>query len=232
MGQRGNLRIIGKFGRDLNKYKDPLPVKIILITITFLFFIFILILPLVLVFSEAFKKGIGFYFLSLKEPAAFAAIKLTLLVAAIVVPINAVFGIMAAWAIARFEFPGKTFLTTLLDLPFAVSPVVAGLIFVLLLGAKSPFGAWLIDHGLRIIFAPPGIIIATLFVTFPFVARELIPLMQSQGQEEEEAAMILGAGGWKTFWKAPGVEFVGAVGPSAAERTRPPQQELRPRDAG
>lgn len=182
-------------------FQDPPLVKWGLIVFTFIFFITIMILPLVLVFSMAFSKGIEFYLKALVEPAALSALKLTLLVVIIVVPINTVFGIMAAWAIAKFDFPGKSVLQTILDLPFAVSPVIAGLIFVLFLGVHSPIGSILAANGLRIIFAPPGIIIATIFITFPFVARELIPLMQSLGNDEEEAAILLGANGFKTFLK-------------------------------
>jgi sulfate transport system permease protein len=160
-----------------------------------------LLLPMVLVFYEGLKKGVALYFASLVEPDAMAAVKLTLLTAAIAVPLNATFGVAAAWCIAKFEFRGKNLLTTLIDLPFAVSPVIAGMVFILLFGAQGVFGPWLQDHDLRIVFAVPGIVIATAFVTFPFVARELIPLMQEQGPEEEEAAMVLGASGWQTFWK-------------------------------
>lgn len=180
---------------------DPAPVRAALIAATLLFFTMLVLLPLILVFHEAFARGAAFYRATLVDPMARAAILLTLKVTLVVIPLNAVFGLFAAWAIGKFNFPGKTLLTALLDLPFAVSPVIAGLIFVLILGAHSPLGAFLGDHGLRIIFATPGIIIATLFVTFPFVARELIPLMNAQGTEEEESALILGASGWRTFWK-------------------------------
>ena len=153
------------------------------------------------VFAEAFRKGWQVYFAALVEPDALSAIALTLLVAAIAVPLNLVFGIAAAWAIAKFDFRGKQLLTTLIDLPFSVSPVIAGLIFVLLFGAQGWFGPWLIEHDVKIIFAVPGLVLATIFVTFPFVARELIPLMEAQGREEEEAAIVLGASGWQTFWR-------------------------------
>ncbi len=158
-----------------------------------------LVLPLAAVFLQAVSAGIGAYVDALTDPVALAAIRLTLLTAAISVPVNAVFGVAAAWCIAKFEFPGKRLLITLIDLPFAVSPVVSGLVFVLLFGAQGTFGPWLREHDVKIIFAVPGIVIATCFVTFPFVARELIPLMQEQGSEEEEAAISLGASGWQTF---------------------------------
>jgi sulfate transport system permease protein len=157
------------------------------------------VLPLATVFIEAFSKGAGLYWDAIREPTARAAIRLTLLVAAISVPANAIFGVAAAWAIAKFEFRGKSLLITAIDLPFAVSPVVSGLIFVLLFGAQGLLGPWLAQHGIKIIFAVPGIILATMFITFPFVARELIPLMQEQGAEEEQAATSLGATGWQMF---------------------------------
>lgn len=159
-----------------------------------------LVLPLLAVFAEALRKGWDAYWSALQEPDAWAAVRLTLLTAAIAVPLNLVFGVAAAWAIAKFEFRGKALLTTLIDLPFSVSPVVAGLIYVLVFGAQGWLGPWLASHGLQIIFAVPGIVLATVFVTFPFVARELIPLMQAQGNEEEQAALVLGASGWQTFW--------------------------------
>ena len=156
--------------------------------------------PLALVFIQAFSKGVEAYWSAISQVDTVAAIKLTLLVALVTVPLNTVFGVAAAWAITRFEFKGKSLLTTLIDLPFSVSPVISGLIFVLLFGAEGWFGEWLIAHDIKIIFAVPGIILATLFITFPFVARQLIPLMQEMGNQEEEAALSLGAGGWKTFW--------------------------------
>ncbi len=159
-----------------------------------------LLLPLAVVFTEALRNGFGAYLAALREPDAWSAIQLTLLAAAIAVPLNLVFGVSAAWAIAKYEFRGKSFLTTLVDLPFSVSPVVAGLIYVLVFGAQGWFGPWLREHDIRIIFAVPGIVLATVFVTFPFIARELIPLMQAQGNDEEEAAIVLGATGWQTFW--------------------------------
>jgi sulfate transport system permease protein len=160
-----------------------------------------LLLPLVSVFAEALRQGLGAYFAAIVEPDALAAIRLTLLVAAIAVPLNLVFGLCAAWAIAKFEFRGKSFLITLIDLPFSVSPVISGLIYVLLFGAQGWLGPWLQANGIEIIFAVPGIVLATIFVTFPFVARELIPLMMEQGTEDEEAALSLGASGWQTFWR-------------------------------
>jgi len=172
-----------------------------LTAIALLFILLFLLLPLAAVATEALRKGFGAYLEALREPDAWSAIRLTLLTAAIAVPLNLVFGICAAWAIAKFEFPGKAFLTTLVDLPFAVSPVVAGLIYVLVFGAQGWFGPWLAEHNIKIIFAVPGIVLATIFVTFPFIARELIPLMQAQGTDEEQAAIVLGATGWQTFWR-------------------------------
>ena len=160
-----------------------------------------LLVPLAAVFSEALRKGVHTALAALVEPDALAAIQLTLLVAAIAVPANLVFGVAAAWTIAKFDFAGKSVLVTLIDLPFAVSPVISGLIYVLLFGAQGWLGPWLQAHDIRILFAVPGIVLATIFVTFPFVARELIPLMQAQGREEEEAARVLGASGWQIFWR-------------------------------
>ncbi len=171
-----------------------------LITIALGFIFLFLVLPLAAVFTEGLRKGFGAYFEALREPDAWSAIRLTLITAAIAVPLNLVFGVAAAWAIAKFEFKGKAFLTTLVDLPFSVSPVVAGLIYVLLFGAHGWLGPWLGEHNFKIIFAIPGIVLATVFVTFPFIARELIPLMQAQGNDEEQAAIVLGANGWQTFW--------------------------------
>ena len=176
-------------------------VRVALVLAALAFLLLILVLPLAVVFSEAFSKGAETYFEALAEPDALAAIRLTLLVAAISVPCNMVFGLAAAWAVAKFEFPGKSLLTTLIDLPFSVSPVISGLVYVLLFGAQSLLGPWLRDHGIEIIFAVPGIVLATMFVTLPFVARELIPLMQEQGTLEEEAALSLGAGPWATFFR-------------------------------
>lgn len=177
------------------------PVRYALTAVALLFLFLFLLLPLIGVFWEALHKGWQLYLTALVEPEALSAIKLTLISAAIAVPLNLVFGVAAAWAIARFDFRGKSLLTTLIDLPFAVSPVVAGLMFILLFGANTAVGGWLQDHGLQVIFAVPGIVLATVFVTFPFVARELIPLMQSQGADEEQAAIVLGASGWQTFRK-------------------------------
>jgi sulfate transport system permease protein len=175
-------------------------IKWVLIAVAVGFIFLFLCLPLAVVLVEAFAKGWEAYWSELTQPDAQAAIELTLLTALVTVPLNTVFGVAAAWAITRFEFPGKSLLTTLIDLPFSVSPVISGLIFVLLFGAQGWFGGWLGEHDIKIIFAVPGIILATLFITFPFVARELIPLMQEMGSEEEEAALSLGASGWKTFF--------------------------------
>ncbi|MGW8136394.1 sulfate ABC transporter permease subunit CysW [Sphingomonas zeae] len=171
-----------------------------LIGVGFLFLALFLFLPLVMVFAGALAKGWQVFFDALVDPDALAAIRLTLLVAGISVPVNAVFGVAGAWAIAKFDFRGKSLLISLIDLPFSVSPVVSGLVFVLLFGAQGWLGPWLTEHGVRIIFAVPGIVLATVFVTFPFVARELIPLMAEQGRDDEEAARSLGATGWQTFW--------------------------------
>lgn len=171
-----------------------------LIAVALVFLALMLIAPLIVVFFEAFSRGLGVYIDALAMPDTMSALQLTLLVAAIAVPANLVFGVAASWAIAKFDFKGKSFLLTLIDLPFAVSPVVSGLVFVLLFGANSVLGPWLADMGIQVLFAVPGIVIATIFITFPFVARELIPLMQQQGSSEEEAAVSLGAGGWQTFF--------------------------------
>ncbi len=175
--------------------------RLLFISITLGFVALFLILPLLSVFYEALRAGWQTYKAALVDPNSIHAVKLTLLVAAIAVPLNTVFGIAAAWAIAKFDFRGKTILTTIIDIPFAVSPVISGMIFVLLFGRQGLFGAWLQAHDIRIIFALPGMVLATVFVTFPFVARELIPLMQEQGTQEEQAAISLGASGWQTFWK-------------------------------
>lgn len=175
--------------------------RLTLITVALVFLGLMLIAPLLVVFVEAFSRGVGVYIDALAMPDTMAALRLTLLVAAIAVPVNLVFGVAAAWAIAKFEFKGKAFLLTLIDLPFAVSPVVSGLIFVLLFGANSVLGPWLDGAGIKVLFAVPGIVLATIFITFPFIARELIPLMQQQGSSEEEAAVSLGAGGWRTFFQ-------------------------------
>lgn len=178
---------------------ESAPVRWLLIGLAFAILTLFLLLPLAAVFIEAFRRGWEVFTAALTEDAAFSAIKLTLLAAAISVPLNTVFGIAAAWLITKFRFKGRSFLLSLIDLPFAVSPVIAGLVFVLMFGAKGWFGPWLIEHDIRIIFALPGIILATVFVTFPFVARELIPLMESQGSDQEEAAVTLGARGWQVF---------------------------------
>ena len=180
---------------------EPRLLQWLLTAAALLFLAVMLVVPLAAVFAEALKGGWRLYFAALADPEALDAVKLTLLTAAVVVPVNAVLGIAAAWLLTRFDFRGKQLLTTLLDLPFSVSPVVAGLMFVLLFGAHTAFGGWLEARGIQIIFAVPGIILATLFVTFPFVARELIPLMQAQGDSEEQAALILGASGWQMFWR-------------------------------
>ena len=172
-----------------------------LISLALGFLAFFLFLPLILVFTYAFGQGVKTYFAALTEPDALSAIRLTLITAAIAVPLNTVFGVAASWAIAKFEFKGKNILITLIDLPFAISPIIAGLIFVLLFGARGWFGPWLVENDIRIIFATPGIVLATMFVTFPFVARELIPLMQAQGNEEELSALTLGSNGWQMFWR-------------------------------
>lgn len=178
---------------------EPAWVRRVLISIALAFLALFLFTPLVVVFVEALKKGWEVYLAAIVEPDAVSAIKLTLLAAAISLPLNLVFGIAAAWVIAKFEFRGKNVLLTLIDLPFSVSPVIAGLIFVLVFGLQGWFGEWLRDHDLKIIFAVPGIVLATVFITFPFIARELIPLMQAQGTEQEEAARVLGASGWQIF---------------------------------
>ena len=174
--------------------------RITLTLLAFGFLAFFLLLPLIAVFVEAFRKGVEAYFESFADPDTLSAIWLTVVVAAIAVPLNIVFGLAASWAIAKFEFKGKSLLLSLIDLPFSVSPVVSGMCYVLLFGANGYLGPWLIKHDIQIIFAVPGLVLATIFVTFPFVARELIPLMQEQGTSEEEAALSLGAGGWRTFW--------------------------------
>jgi sulfate transport system permease protein len=180
---------------------EPAWVRWTLTGVALLFLAFFLILPLVAVFTEAFRHGMAAYFAAFTDPDAMASIKLTLLTAAIAVPANVIFGIGAAWLIAKFQFRGKSLLTTFIDLPFAVSPVISGLIYVLVFGLQGWFGPWLEEHDIKIIFAVPGIVLATMFVTFPFVARELIPLMQAQGPDEEYAAIILGANAWQTFWR-------------------------------
>ncbi|CAN7153278.1 sulfate ABC transporter permease subunit CysW [Pseudoduganella sp. LjRoot289] len=180
---------------------EPLWVRGLLIGVALTFLTLFLFVPLVAVFAEALKKGWDVYAAAIVEDDAISAIKLTLTTAGIAVPLNLVFGVAASWCIAKFEFRGKSFLLTLIDLPFSVSPVISGLIYVLLFGAQGWFGPWLQAHDIKILFAVPGMVLATIFVTFPFVARELIPLMQAQGSEEEEAALVLGASGWQTFFR-------------------------------
>ncbi|QFY42078.1 sulfate ABC transporter permease subunit CysW [Candidatus Methylospira mobilis] len=180
---------------------EPAAVRWALVAIALLFLGGFLFMPLLVVFLQAFNKGFSFYWGALGDPTALAAIRLTLLVTAIAVPLNMVFGLAASWAIAKFDFHGKSLLITLIDLPFSVSPVVSGLIYVLMFGMQGWMGPWLAEHNIRLMFAVPGIVMATVFVTFPFVARELIPLMEAQGSDEEEAAIVLGASGWQTFWR-------------------------------
>jgi sulfate transport system permease protein len=181
--------------------RDPAWVKGVVLTVSLGFFALFLLLPLIAVFVEALRRGWDVYTAALTEPDAVSAIRLTLLIAAIAVPLNLLFGIAAAWAITKFDFPGKQLLITCIDLPFSVSPVIAGLVFVLVFGAQGWLGPWLDAYDIKVIFAVPGMVLATMFVTFPFVARELIPLMQTQGREEEEAALVLGAGAWQMFRK-------------------------------
>ena len=181
--------------------REPTWVRYGLIAIALIFFLSCLILPLILVFVEAFKQGVGVYAQALVHPDTLSAVKLTLLTAAIAVPLNVVFGVAAAWSVAKFNFRGKSILTTIIDMPFSVSPVIAGLMLVLLFGTQGWFGGWLMDNDIKILYAVPAIVLATIFITVPFVARELIPLMEAQGTEEEEAAIVLGASGWQTFWK-------------------------------
>jgi len=181
--------------------REPTWVRYTLIAIALIFFLSCLILPLVLVFVEAFKQGVGVYKQALVHPDTLSAVKLTLLTAVIAVPMNVVFGVAAAWSVAKFNFPGKSVLTTIIDMPFSVSPVIAGLMLVLIFGTQGWMGGWLMDNDIKILYAVPAIVLATIFITVPFVARELIPLMEAQGTEEEEAAIVLGASGWQTFWK-------------------------------
>lgn len=186
--------------RSSSALLEPRWVRYALIFTAFAFLALFLFVPLFAVFAEALRKGWGAYIAAITEPDAVSAIKLTLLAAAVAVPLNLVFGVSAAWAIAKFEFRGKNLLITLIDLPFSVSPIISGLIYVLIFGAQGWLGPWLYEHDIKILFAVPAIVLATVFVTFPFIARELIPLMQAQGSEEEEAALVLGASGWQTFW--------------------------------
>jgi sulfate transport system permease protein len=188
-------------GRPATRPRESRVVPVVLIVVALAYVLVVLLFPLAAVFVEAFRKGVAYYFTSIVDPDALSAIRLTFLAAGIAVPLNLVFGVAAAWAIAKFDFRGKALLITLIDLPFAVSPVVAGLIYVLIFGLQGWLGPWLDAHDVKIIFAVPGIVLATVFVTFPFVARELIPLMQAQGRDEEEAAVVLGANGWQTLWR-------------------------------
>jgi sulfate transport system permease protein len=180
---------------------EPAWIRWTLISIALVFLSLFLFIPLIAVFTEGLRKGFETYFAAIIEPDALSSIKLTLIAAAIALPLNLIFGVSAAWAIAKFEFKGKSILITLIDLPFAVSPVIAGLIYVLIFGLQGWFGEWLLEHDMKVVFAIPGIVLATIFVTFPFIARELIPLMQAQGKEEEEAGLVLGASGWQIFWR-------------------------------
>ena len=180
---------------------EPVWLRRLIIAIAVAFVGLFVVVPLAAVFAEALRNGLAAYGHAIVDPAALAAVKLTFLASGIAVPLNVVFGIAASWAIARFRFPGRALLITLIDLPLAVSPVIAGMVFVLLFGKQGLIGPWLSDHGVKVIFALPGIVLATVFVTFPFIARELIPLMQAQGIEQEEAARVLGAGGWQIFWR-------------------------------
>lgn len=180
---------------------EPTWVRWSLIALVLLFLSLFLFIPLAAIFTEGLRKGVGTYFAAITEPDALSTIKLTLIATAIALPLNLIFGLSAAWAVAKFEFKGKSILITLIDLPFAVSPVIAGLIYVLIFGMQGWFGEWLSDNDIKVIFAVPGIVLATVFVTFPFIARELIPLMQAQGKEEEEAGLVLGASGWQIFWR-------------------------------
>jgi sulfate transport system permease protein len=188
-------------GKSHTAAKDPAWLKYLLITISVGFVGLFLVLPLAVVFLEAFSKGLSIYLQTFQTRDSWQAIKLTLIATGISLPLNLVFGLAASWAIAKFDFKGKSLLITLIDLPFAVSPIISGLIYVLVFGLQGWFGSWLADHDIKIIFAVPGIVLATIFVTFPFVARELIPLMQEQGVDEEQAALSLGASGWQTFWR-------------------------------
>lgn len=187
--------------REKNTLGEPLIVRWLLILVALLFLALLILMPLAVVFTEALGKGFAVYFAALTEPDSLAAIRLTLFAAVIAVPLNLVFGIAAAWAIAKFDFIGKSILIALIDLPFAVSPIISGLIYVLMFGLQGKFGPWLAEHDIKIVFAVPGIVLGTVFVSFPFIARELIPLMRAQGREEEEAAVALGASGLQIFWR-------------------------------
>jgi sulfate transport system permease protein len=200
------MNVVSSFGRKRlgappRATSEPAGVRRLLIAGALVFLGLFLFIPLAAVFAQALARGLGAYFSSFADETTLSAVKLTLLAAGISVPLNCVFGVCAAWAIAKFEFRGKQLLITLIDLPFSVSPVISGLIYVVMFGAQGLLGPWLMEHDIQIIFAVPGIVLATIFVTFPFVARELIPLMQAQGRSDEEAARVLGAGGWQTFWR-------------------------------
>jgi sulfate transport system permease protein len=207
MSQTASLNNTSQYSRYNTKVtrsratSEPFWIRWTLIAVVLVFLSMFLFVPLAAVFTEGLRKGFETYFAAIIEPDALSAIKLTLIAAAIALPLNLVFGLAAAWAIAKFEFKGKSVLITLIDLPFAVSPVIAGLIYVLIFGLQGWFGEWLSDHNMKVVFAIPGIVLATIFVTFPFIARELIPLMQAQGKEEEEAGLVLGASGWQIFWR-------------------------------
>ena len=194
-------KTLSNHGRTQPAADDPVWLRTLMILTTFAFISAFLILPIIVIFMEAFRDGVSAYFLSFKDPAGLQAIKLTLIATGISLPLNLLFGLAASWAIAKFEFKGKSLLITLIDLPFAVSPIISGLIYVLMFGMQGWLGPWLAANDLKIIFAVPGIVLATIFVTFPFVARELIPLMQEQGTDEEQAAISLGANGLQTFWR-------------------------------
>jgi sulfate/thiosulfate transport system permease protein len=188
-------------GASASARSETLVVRLVLLLLALTFLTFVVVLPLVAVFAQALDKGVTAYFAALTQPETAAAIKLTLITAAIAVPLNTVFGVAAAWAIAKFRFPGRNILLTLIDLPFTVSPVISGLVFVLLFGSRGIFGAWLDAHDIKIVFATPGIVLATIFVTFPFVAREILPAMQAAGNASEEAGLTLGAGGWRILFR-------------------------------
>ena len=196
-----NSNALAKKLQSRDATREPTWVRNLLIIIALIFFLSCLILPLILVFVEAFKQCVGVYYQALIHPDTLSAVKLTLLTAVIAVPLNVVFGVAAAWSVAKFNFRGKSILTTIIDMPFSVSPVIAGLMLVLMFGTQGWFGGWLMDNDIKILYAVPAIVLATIFITVPFVARELIPLMEAQGTEEEEAAIVLGASGWQTFWK-------------------------------
>ena len=197
----GYVHSHGQRARRGGQLTEPLIVRVLLIAVALGFLLLFLVLPLATVFIEALASGAAAYVDAIREPDALAALRLTLLAAAIAVPANLVFGVCAGWAIAKFDFPGKQLLTTLIDLPFAVSPVISGMVFVLLFGRQGILGPWVADHDIKIVFAVPGIVLATIFVSFPFIAREIIPVMEAAGSQEEEAARVLGAGGFQTFFR-------------------------------